>query len=114
MKAISLSLLVLFTTLFAVNLDAGQRRCRDCHHHSRTNVYFNASPRPVYAPVVIPVQQAPVVVAQPTYYTTDYAYPASYVEYQQPVIVQPRPVIVQQPACVGQSSYFNFGFSSGN
>jgi hypothetical protein len=118
MKAISLSLLVLFTTLFAVNLDAGQGRNRGCHHHhhhhSRSNVNFSVGGGAVAAPVIVPVQQAPVVVSRPTYYTTEYAYPVTYVEYQQPVIVQSRPVVVQQPVRASPWSFFNFGFSFGN
>ena len=115
MKAISLSLLVLFTTIFAVNLDAGQGR-RGCHHHhhSRSYVNFNVGGGALAAPVIVPVQQAPVVVSRPTYYTTDYAYPVTYVEYQQPVIVQPRPVVVQQRVRANPWSFFNFGFSFGN
>ena len=107
MKAISLSLLVLFTTLFAVDLEAGHRHCRGCYdRYSRTNVNFNMGHGPYVAPVVVPIQQGPFV-TQPIYYTPDYAYPVSYVDYQQPVIMQPRPVVVQQPG-------FNFGFSVWN
>lgn len=115
MKTIFISSLVLFSALFAINLDAGQKRgCRQCHQHAnKSRVSFNVGTvgtvqRVATVAAYVPVQQAPVVVQQPVYYAPGY-YPASYVEYQQPVvqqvIVQPRP---------SPWSFFNFGFSFGN
>ncbi len=113
MKSIFISCLVLFTGIIAFNLDAGHghsRRCHDCHHRP-SRVSFNVGTtvvRPVAVPVTtyVPVQQTPIVVSQPC------SYPVTYVEYEQPVIVQQPVVVVKQRP--SPWSFFNFGFSFGN
>lgn len=107
MKSIFLSSVVLFTALFAFNLEAGHYHHNHRHHHSsRTQVNLNvgavAVAQPVAVPVVthFPAQPVHVVTYPNTYYTT--AYPVTTVEYVQPVTVVERP-----------ARNFGFGFLTG-